>query len=398
MKTEMQVGYCGNVHPGKTLREVKQNLSKYASQVKKQVRPESLMGIGLWLSATAAQELRDEVEIVRFRDWLMERGLLPFTFNGFPFGDFHQEVVKHNVYHPTWAETSRLDYTVRLAEIQNLLLPDGLPATISTLPLGWHSESDQNEDSTFVERCAANLRRCARALADLEEKSGRNVKVCIEPEPGCLLDTCEDVVSFFDQRLLTGDPVEDQMILRHIGICHDICHSAVMYEDQAAAIDAYCRAGLSVGKIQVSSAIEVDFDRLSRAQVPIVLGQLASFAEPRYLHQTSIRSGTKIDFFEDLPLALTAAKDRPSGLWRVHFHVPIFASNLGLMGTTQSGISDCISAIQKSGCDVGHIEIETYAWNVLPQHMKSAGLAADIATEMEWLDQLLAKQRYGTAA
>ena len=33
---------------------------------------------------------------------------MPFTFNGFPYGDFHQSVVKHRVYEPTWADAERL--------------------------------------------------------------------------------------------------------------------------------------------------------------------------------------------------------------------------------------------------------------------------------------------------
>ena len=130
----MQIGYCGNVHPGRTIEEVKSNLVEYSLEVKKLVRPDEPMGIGLWLSATSARELDDQKALLDFRDWLAEHGLLPFTLNGFPYGDFHQAVVKHDVYRPTWAEVQRLDYTVRLAEILNVLLPAGVDGTISTLP------------------------------------------------------------------------------------------------------------------------------------------------------------------------------------------------------------------------------------------------------------------------
>ena len=33
--------------------------------------------------------------------------LLPFTFNGFPYGDFHSERVKDAVYRPDWAGDDR---------------------------------------------------------------------------------------------------------------------------------------------------------------------------------------------------------------------------------------------------------------------------------------------------
>ena len=55
----MQIGYCGNVHPGRTIEEVKQNLTAHTLDVKSQVRPNQEMGVGLWLSATAARELDD---------------------------------------------------------------------------------------------------------------------------------------------------------------------------------------------------------------------------------------------------------------------------------------------------------------------------------------------------
>ena len=125
----MQIGYCGNVHPGRTIEEVKKNLAEYSIAVKRHVRPDQEMGIGLWLSATAARELDDQNKLLSFRDWLAENGLIPFTLNGFPYGDFHQEIVKHDVYRPTWAEVERLDYTVRLAEILNMLLPEGIDGT-----------------------------------------------------------------------------------------------------------------------------------------------------------------------------------------------------------------------------------------------------------------------------
>ena len=107
----MQIGYCCNVHPGRTINEVRKNLTDHSLVVKELVRPNDTMGIGLWLSETASRELAATENAARFRDWLSEVGLLPVTLNGFPFGDFHRAEVKHLVYEPTWAEISRLDYS-----------------------------------------------------------------------------------------------------------------------------------------------------------------------------------------------------------------------------------------------------------------------------------------------
>jgi hypothetical protein len=349
------------------------------------------MGIGLWLSATAARELDDRDRLLGFRDWLGESGLLPFTLNGFPYGDFHQDIVKHDVYRPTWADPERLDYTVRLAEILNVLLPPGIDGTISTLPLGWPVDGQRSyiDDELFWEACARNLRTCAARLKSISDSSGRNIFVCIEPEPGCILDTCEDVVAFFDQNLLTDDPSTNLMIRNHIGVCHDVCHSAVMFEEQSKAIGEFSSSEIRIGKVQVSSAVAVDFDSGTDEERMAKRQQLASFAEPKYLHQTSVRIGDQTTFYEDLHLALAAQGQHPQGQWRVHFHVPIFSESLDLIGTTQSDIQRCVEAIKESGQPIPHFEVETYAWNVLPDRLREDSLANGIAKEMVWFDALM---------
>ena len=387
----MQIGYCGNVHPGRTIEEVKQNLTKYSLDVKSQVSPRMTMGIGLWLSETAARELDNRDHLLEFRDWLAEKGLLPFTLNGFPYGDFHQEVVKHEVYRPNWADPQRLEYTLRLAEILNVILPKGVTGTISTLPLAWPTEAGKSnvDDETFWKSCSQNLITCAERLEKLSQSSGRNFTLCIEPEPGCILDTCDDVIAFFDQWLVSEEASINKMIRNQIGVCHDVCHSAVMFEEQAKAISQLSAAEIRIGKVQISSAVAVDFDAGTDEEKSSKLAQLKSFAEPRYLHQTSVRIGEETSFFEDLPLALEAAGETPQGNWRVHFHVPIYSETLGTIGTTQADIRRCVKALEATGKRMPHFEIETYAWNVLPQRLKEPSLANGIAKEIAWFDELV---------
>jgi hypothetical protein len=380
----VQIGYCGNVHPGRTLAEVKRNLTEHSLAVKQLVSADSVMGIGLWLSATTANELLVGDEAARFGDWLARRGLLPFTLNGFPFGDFHQSVVKHSVYRPTWAEKSRLDYTVNLARIHHQLLPPNSPGTISTLPLGWPANSDPLLNAAFFQACARNLKTCAEKLSQLEQETGRQVTVCVEPEPGCLLETCGDVVDFFSCRLRNGDQRENERIQRYLGVCHDVCHSAVMFEDQSTAIAAYTEADIQIGKIQVSSAIQLDFDSKTVEQQRLMCEQLALFSEPRYLHQTSVKIDDSLLFYEDLPAAMSAFGAAARGQWRVHFHVPIYASNLGLIETSQHEIGNCLAALRQNNAKTTHFEIETYAWNVLPIELSEPSLSIGIAKEIDW--------------
>ncbi|HZN34193.1 MAG TPA: metabolite traffic protein EboE [Pirellulaceae bacterium] len=378
-------GYCTNVHAGRTLDETRANLERHALAVKERYSPAGPMGVGLWLSAAAADELIAKHEVERFGQWLAERGLVPYTLNGFPYGDFHQEVVKHRVYEPTWWQPERLHYTMQLVEIQDTILPKGLEGSISTLPIAWGTPCP---DRGELEAAAGQLLQAAQWLHKLHEEEGRLIYLCLEPEPGCVFSFADDLVHFLEWQLLRGPDAE--IVRQHIRVCHDVCHAAVMFEDQEDVFKKYAAAGIGVGKIQVSAALRMDLDLFEppaaapRAQA---IKQLAQFAEDRYLHQTVVqRDGDNI-FYEDLKLALEAETNEPRGQWRVHFHVPIYLQEFGRLCSTQEQIVQCLAAARKhTTCQ--HYEVETYAWGVLPAELKQPDLAAGIAEELAWFDKL----------
>lgn len=384
-------GYCTNVHAGGTLRQMRDNLQKHAVKVKELASPSRPMGIGLWLSAAAATELTATNQVAEFRAWLAERGLVPYTMNGFPYGDFHEKVVKHRVYQPTWWEPARLEYTLRLVDILHEILPAGLEGSISTLPIAWGTPCP-DLDQTQV--AANHLRQAAHYMHELEERSGRLTYLCLEPEPGCVFSFADDAVHFFTWQLLTG--ADTDVVRRHIRICHDVCHAAVMFEDQEEVLRKYHDAGIEVGKIQVSAALRMDLDALPAKDVmeeapAAATSQLMDFAEDRYLHQTVIRRGDDESFYEDLSFAFIGGGGTPiDGEWRVHFHVPIYLKKFGLLESTQEQIASCLDAArQHSTCQ--HLEVETYAWGVLPKELQHAELADGIAQELKWLDTAIAK-------
>ena len=382
----MEIGYCTNVHAGVDLEATQANLSKYTARVKQLVSPDDPMGIGLWLAAPAAQQLLDSQQTAVFRDWLADQGLVPFTLNGFPYGNFHNEVVKHDVYKPTWHDLDRLQYTKNLATILDAILPDGKTGSISTLPIAW---GKQSLTTKHWDSAVRQLLELADFLHELEQTTGRTIHVCIEPEPGCALDVAADIIDLFQNRLLPHGSADK--ILHHIRVCHDVCHSAVMFESQADVLRQYQSLGIQVGKIQVSSAVQVDFAQLAASDRTAAFEQLAGFNEPRYLHQTCIRESNQIiHFHQDLSAALETVTDAQTleSTWSVHFHVPIFLESLGLLNTSQHDILECME-VCKSMPNLEHFEVETYAWNVLPAHLQRSDLAQGIADELLWFRNLV---------
>ncbi|MEM7228240.1 MAG: metabolite traffic protein EboE [Planctomycetota bacterium] len=375
---ETWLGYCTNVHAGASWADTKANLETHALAVKRIVSPDEPMGIGLWLSSDAAMEIagggpnvgHSEAHAgeVALRDWLDQRGLVAFTMNGFPYSDFHADRVKHDVYRPTWADITRAQYTGCLGSIVSAQTHEGSYGSISTLPIGWPSDLDDDA----MQRASMYLAAIVRGMVGLEEVLGRQVMILLEPEPGCMLSTSDDVVRFFSEHLAV---IPDDIRRRYLGVCHDVCHAAVMGEDQRDVLQKYADAGITVGKIQISSALTAHVDSTDAR------AGLRAFAENRYLHQTRITSTEGTAFFDDLPDAIDAG---PDGDWRIHFHVPIHMANCGQYGTTQQAVLDVLDCLPDFPA-IKHFEVETYAWPVLPAAHQPTTLAEGIAAEMRWL-------------
>jgi len=407
---DSKIAYCTNVHPGIDLAGVKANLLTFTLAVRQSLldsgdwQPDEQLGVGLWLADSAAREVLEGDNLRELADWLQTKHLLPFTFNGFPQSNFHQPVVKHRVYEPTWWQAERFEYTRRLIQILDGMLPPGQIGSISTLPISWSSPQPTHDQK---KQAASYFKQIAIELDRLMQSSHREIVLAIEPEPGCAITDGPSMRAFFDEFLL--DDSHQEIVRRHITVCHDVCHAAVMQESQTQEIKSYRERGIRIGKVQVSSAIEVNWGNMDATERNIAFLHLSRFAEDRYLHQTTVvkAKGGPCVLHEDLPALIeaTRAPGLLQGVWRVHFHVPIFYEKAGPLGTTQNDIRECIHTLstkalaapvsghsQAIASFTGHLEVETYAWSVLPESHRGASLAEDIATELRYLKRLVEKK------
>ena len=128
----------------------------------------------------------------------------------------------------------------------------------------------------------------------------------------------------------------------------------------------------------------------ARARTP-VRQRLARFVEPCYLHQTIGRrtDGTLLRF-ADLPAALAADVAAEAVTeWRVHFHVPVFLTDLGgYFGTTRFALEQALAVHKKTPLST-HLEIETYTWDVLPEHLKDGDITDYVTRELEFMRDTL---------
>src|SRR4051794_24432154 len=212
--SQLPLSYCTNVHPGRSIAEVEAGLDRYTVPIARGVgRP---LAAGLWLANPVVNELLGTPDgLPRFAEDLARRGLTCHTLNAFPFGDFHSARVKENVYLPDWSHPDRLAYTIRCATVLAAFLPAGVDGSISTLPLGFKHFQHPPEFNAVV---ADQLIACASALVDLRGRTGRVIRLAIEPEPLCIIETTAEAIAFFQRLWTRAQTAGDQQAVReHLG-------------------------------------------------------------------------------------------------------------------------------------------------------------------------------------
>lgn len=364
--------YCTNVHPCRSLADVPRVLAGHAAAVRDRCGFD--ISVGLWLPAAAVAEPGAAATVA---EALAAHGFSCHTLNAFPFGDFHDARVKDRVYLPDWADPRRLDFTLACTRLLAALLPDGGEGSISTLPLGFKPLAG---DAEWQAAASDALLAWARDASEVERRTGRCIRLAIEPEPFCVLETTAETVAFFERLFARAAAVNAEPVARrHLGVCYDVCHQAVEFEDAAVAVAALTAAGIRINKVQVSCAIDA-----AHPADPAVRAALAAYVEPRYLHQTFGRrpDGPLLrlpDLTRDL-VATPPAAWQACDTWRIHYHVPVDAESLGALGTTRGELVRALAAIAALAY-APHLEVETYTWPVLPG-ADPVDLASGIAREL----------------
>lgn len=388
--------YCTNIYPGESWANHFSVLKDSFPEIKQQLSPNEPMGIGLRLSNIASIEILEGDNLPKFKQWLQDNGGYVFTMNGFPYGGFHDVIVKDQVHAPDWTTADRVDYTIRLFHILAELVPDGMEGGISTSPLSykhWFNSHTTLQQATVT--ATDNILRIALELHAIKQKTVIKLHLDIEPEPDGILETGREFIDWYEQYLLPQGtellgrelqlPAAEchAIIKEHITLCYDVCHFAIGYEPHADVVKELAQKDIKVGKIQISAALKAPFDTVNKQAV---LTEFKKFNEPTYLHQVIARlaDGT-LARYPDLPEALAATTDAEE--WRAHFHVPVFLESFGLLQSTQADIVQVLE-LQTKQPFTSHLEVETYTWGVLPDALKIP-LTQSIIREMEWVKQRL---------
>lgn len=391
------LSYCTNIHPGENWEAHFAQLKENIPYIKSQVSPDQPFGIGLRLANKASLELSKEPALLAFKQWLKEQDCYVFTMNGFPYGGFHHTVVKDQVHAPDWTTDERVQYTNRLFRILASLLPHDMEGGISTAPLSyklWHKDTE-----TAIENATLNLLQVIGQLVRIHRAGGPVMHIDIEPEPDGLMENSQEFIDWYFAYLMPlginylmdqFDMTENDAgaaVKRHVQLCYDVCHFALVYESPAAVLAKMAEYGLKIGKLQISAALKAAMPADANER-NAVANAFATFNEPTYLHQVIARkAGGGSVHYPDLPQALADVANKDVVEWRSHFHVPIFIEHYELLYSTQSDIREVLQ-LQREQMFTQHMEVETYTWGVLPAELKLP-MDQSVSREIAWVQEQL---------
>ncbi|GAA4835763.1 metabolite traffic protein EboE [Algivirga pacifica] len=387
IKEKGHLSYCTNIHAAETWEETFEALQKYIPKVKQECAPDKSFGIGLRLSAKAAATLLNDDHLQVFKTWMLAQDVYVYTINGFPYGQFHQTIVKDKVYAPDWTTEDRLAYTLQLVDILLALLPEEVEeGSISTCPIAYrYNYPEQQALTQAKENAAIHFLRVAEYCHQAYKATGKKIHIDIEPEPDGILENTSEIIHFFNEYLLPKASVAFRPWVKdYIRVCYDVCHFALVFEEPEKVLTLLEMEEIKVGKIQLSAALGAVIRR--QEEFSSVLDQLRAYREDTYLHQVRVQGPTgKVLAFKDLPEVLTEERSVmpiPQE-WRIHYHVPLFFENKGLLQSTQQEVITVLQLwLEEPFCS--HLEVETYTWSVLPDDMKIS-LETSIAKEIQWV-------------
>jgi hypothetical protein len=366
------------------------SVEEFVPKVKRRLGVEGKFGVSLRISGDSQKTLSESAQARSdLKKFLDGEGLYVFTINAFPYGPFKGQRVMERVYEPDWTTNQRVEYTKSIADILVDITDADTSPSIQTAPLAF---APNVSDENYIARFTTSVFEVLAHLYHLEARTGRRVKLSIEPEPACYLETTDETVAFFKERMhapagvaelakIAQIPLSEAegAIKRYLGIVFDIGHQSVGFEDIPQSLEKLVNAGIPIFKLQEAAALWVESLSLD------IIPELRRFTDTIYLSQTSLKTAEGIVKYLNLGEALDAYEANPVPTeMRTHFHVPVFLEEIGPFKTTRFAVQQALAMHRKQPLS-DHLEIETYTWDVLPAELKTGDIVDYVSRELEFV-------------
>jgi hypothetical protein len=331
------------------------------------------VGFGLYLPAQAAAQLKKSSAVRR--RWIksnLNSGWPIWTANAFPYGGFHAKLVKEKAFLPDWTQPERLQYTCQVADLLAAQMlaagGDDLQGSLSTCPLGY------GPDLATDPIALKHLKLAEAHLAHIADELQVHLVLSLEPEPDGAFERVGDLARWLHNHFPQS---------RHVGVCWDLCHSAVVDEAASEVVEVLQDLQVRCGKVQISAAL------LLQSADADVKALLAKLADDPWFHQVRQIGGETAVGWPDLPQFLQSSAyadlQKPDAVatnfqYGIHCHVPVHRNQFlpGLQATAWKSAVDVALA-----AGIRDFELETYTLPVLPKSfLEQQGVVGTFVAEL----------------
>lgn len=385
----MHIAHAGAIAPVASFADMESTIRDSLAPINRAISTESPVGVSVRMSQAALSD--PEMSADRLQQLLDEQGLRLDGISAVSISGG----AKDKVHHPDWRTEERLAFMFPALNLAAAFGSENREIGITTNALSYRGWLDVDMPGNWA-ALTLNVIRVVQHMVGFYDRTGITLHIDLEPEPGSVLRDTADVVKFYSQWLLPrgGAMLSDRMqlsngsaadaILRHVRIALDTAHAAVVHDDAARTLNAFAQHGIRIGRLQASSALEIEVPADTDAQA-LMAEHLQAFSSPKLLQQVvATRGGEIVQRFDDLPDAVAAIGESASETWRIHTHAPLLADRYGVFASTQQETASWLQEISRRGIDVGMIELRSSNWDVVP-HDDRAPLEAMIMQEAAWV-------------
>lgn len=391
---EVHIAHVGMMNPVTSFADIESTIRESLAPINSAINDESPVAVSLRLSqaalsdeALSAESLQTLLAANNLELW----GISAVSISG---------GTKEQVHQPDWRAEERLGFMFPATNLAATFATPEQEIGITTNALSHRRWVDVDMPGNWA-ALTLNVIRMVQHLAGIRDRTGITLHMDLEPEPGSVLRDTADVVTFFTKWLLPrggamlsdrmslGEGSASEIILRHVRVALDTAHAAVVWDDASSSLDAFAEVGIRIGRLQVSSALEVDVPSDVESQ-KVLAEHLSQFSSPTLLQQVvAQKHGEIVQRYDDLPDAIAAMSESADQTWRIHTHAPLLADRYGGFTSTRQEAATWLREISARGIDIGMIELRSANWDVVP-HDDRASLEAMIMEEADWVREQIA--------
>ena len=388
--------YSTLVHPADDWPQLWDSLKTYLPQVKQRVSPNQPFGVCIRLSHLTAAELSSkQAEREKLKAFLKDQDLYVYTANAFVYGVFKNTQIKEQVYEPDWRTPERREYTKQVADI----LADVCPACGHALDPDRAARLQAARDRPRRRR-RLHRQRPAGLRAPGADRADDRQAAHAGPRAGAALPSGDDRR---DDRVLPGPSLHRQgRRARGPARPHSDGHG-----DQRAAPPPRrdVRHRPSGRRLRRHPGVAAEAGRRGHPDREAPGSRLDVH---RRSHRREDRGAAALHQ-DDLSLADGRVPRRPpralpesrrrDGRLGDRQDAAAVAHALPRAGLPHGPGADAVDAVRARSrrwpCTrqtplSRHLEIETYTWDVLPDHLKTGDIVEYVCRELEWVRAQLA--------